>query len=187
MEALQVKNTRNLPIYLVFQDEARFGRMSDPVRCWAPAPYRPVVSAALVREYRYVFGSVCPKTGHLDYMLADNMKTENMSAFLRQVSRAHPNHFVVMVVDGASSHKAKSLKIPANVSLIVLPPYSPELNPAERIWNLIRKQYFGNRYFDSLDEAMEHLEYALAEIKSDRKSLSSLTCWPWITKILNAN
>jgi transposase len=109
------------------------------------------------------------------------MKTEKMSAFLRQVSRVHPNRFVIMVVDGASSHKAKSLKIPANVALILLPPYSPELNPAERIWNLIRKQYFGNRYFETLGEAMERVECALAEIKSDRKALSSLTCWPWIT------
>ena len=131
------------------QDEDLFGRMSDPVRCWAPAPCRPAASAALVREYRHVFGSVCPKTGHLDYMSADNMKTDNMSAFLRRASRARPNHFAAMAVDGASSHKAKSLKMPANASLIVLPPCSPELNPAERIWNMIRKQYFGNRCFDS--------------------------------------
>jgi hypothetical protein len=82
-EAQQNWNHRDLPLYLTFQDEARFGRMSDPRACWAPAPYRPIVKLALVREYRYIFGSVSPKTGCVDYMIADNMKTENMSLFLK--------------------------------------------------------------------------------------------------------
>jgi hypothetical protein len=84
-----VKRTKgDLPIYLTFQDEARFGRLSDPRRCWAPAPVRPKICQSLVREFKYVFGSVCPATGQLDYMIADNMKTENMSRFLKQVSKA---------------------------------------------------------------------------------------------------
>ncbi|MDR3154535.1 MAG: transposase [Deltaproteobacteria bacterium] len=128
------KNKNNLPVDLMFQDEARFGRMSDPKSCWCPAPYRPIVPTALVREYRYVNGAACPKTGRFDYMTCDDMKTANMSKFLKQVSRSHRNRFVVMVVDGASSHKAKNLSIPKNIELIILPPYSPELNPQEQVW-----------------------------------------------------
>ncbi|MDR2367035.1 MAG: transposase [Deltaproteobacteria bacterium] len=75
-------------------------------------------------------------------MIASDMRTANMSLFLRQVSRAHPNRFVIMVLDGASTHKSKDLVVPSNVSLIILPPYSPELNPTERVWNQLRKKIF---------------------------------------------
>jgi transposase len=83
-------------------------------------------------------------------MIADNMKTENMSLFLGQVSKAHPKEFIIMVVDGASTHKAKALKIPDNVALILLPPYSPELNPEEQVWRRIRRDYVANNYFETL-------------------------------------
>jgi hypothetical protein len=127
-----LKNEGNLPLRLMFQDEARFGRMSDPRSCWAPAPYRPVVNLALVREFRYEYAAVSPWDGSLDFMTAEKMNTENMSRFLDQVSKAHMNQFIVMVVDGASSHRSKDLEIPKNVSFIRLPPYSPDLNPAEK-------------------------------------------------------
>jgi hypothetical protein len=147
MDKALIKNERELPVYLMFQDEALIGKMSEPRRCWAPALYRPMVDLALVRQYNYVFGDVCPATCHLDYMKAEDMKTQNMTRFLKQVSRAHTNKFVIMVVDGASTHKSQSLIIPSNVSVIIFPPYSPELNPAERIWNILRRDYFANRYF----------------------------------------
>jgi hypothetical protein len=127
-----LKNEDKLPLRLMFQDEARFGRISDPRSCWAPAPHRPVVNLALVREFRYEYAAVSPWDGCLDFMTAEKMNTGNMSRFLGQVSEAHKDEFIVMVVDGASSHKSKELEIPKNVLLIRLPPYSPELNPAEQ-------------------------------------------------------
>jgi hypothetical protein len=92
---------KKLPILLTFQDEARFGRLSDPRACWAPSPCRPKVQSALIRKYEYVFRTVPPQTGQLDLMVAPSMKTENMSKFLKQVSRGHKDNFVIMVVDGA--------------------------------------------------------------------------------------
>jgi transposase len=184
MEEAALKNTSNLPTMLMFQDEARFGRMSDPKACWAPAPLRPVVKLALVREYQYIFGATAPQEGRMDYMVAPNMKTENMTRFLRQVSRAHKDKFVIMVVDGASSHKAKALVIPDNVALILLPPYSPELNPQERVWSVVRKG-MANRYFETLDEAIAAAKSVLRHLKRNKKSVINLTCWPWISLILN--
>ena len=70
----------------------------------------------------------------VDWMLAEKMKTETFSSFLAQVSEAHPNDFLVMIVDGASSHVSKELKIPENIRLHRLPPYSPELNSTELLW-----------------------------------------------------
>jgi transposase len=185
MEKVSIeKNIKNLPVLLMFQDEARFGRMSDPRACWAPSPYRPLVTQALIREYKYEYAAIAPHTGRLDYMLADKMNTESMNKFLRQVSHSHWNKFIIMIVDGSSTHKSLSLKIPVNIGLIILPPYSPELNPTERIWNIIRRDCLANKYFKSLEEAMAQVKLGLAELQADRKALKSLSNWPWISGIL---
>lgn len=94
----------------MFQDEARFGRMSDPRACWAPTPHRPVGSFALVREFTYEYAAVSPWDGDIDHITREKINTESMSCFLKQVSKAHPDEFHVMIVDGASSHKGKNLK-----------------------------------------------------------------------------
>lgn len=179
-----MKNEKQLPVRLMFQDEARFGRMSDPRSCWAPAPHRPVVNLALIREFRYEYAAVSPWDGCLDFLTTEKMNTENMSRFLDQVSRKYQNEFVVMVVDGASSHRSKDLVVPENIALTRLPPYSPELNPAEQIWNILRRRYFANRVFDSLDAATAHAELGLAEMAANKLAIRSLTNWPWISDIL---
>jgi len=84
------------------------------------------------------------------------------------------------------SREEKELKAPENISLVFLPSYSPELNPAEQIWNVLRRDYFANRVFDSLDATTLQAENGLACMASDRKALKSLTDWPWISAILNA-
>ena len=184
MAAACLKNENRLPVRLMFQDEARFGRMSDPRSCWAPAPHRPVVDLALIREFRYEYAAVSPWDGCLDFMTTEKMNTENMTLFLSQVSEAHKKEFIVMVLDGASSHRSKDLVIPENVALVRLPPYSPELNPAEQIWNVLRRNYFANRVFDSLDAATAQAELGLAEMAANKKAIRSLTNWPWISAIL---
>lgn len=181
-----LQNQEERPLRLIFQDEARFGRMSDPRACWAPAPKRPVVGLALVREFKYEYAAVSPCRGDLDYMTSEKMNTENMSRFLKQVSAAHEQDFIVMVLDGASSHKGKKLQVPENVALVFLPSYSPELNPAEQIWNVLRRDYFANKVFDSLDAAILQAEKGLANMASNGGVLKRLTNWPWINAILKA-
>lgn len=171
----------------MFQDEARFGRMSDPRACWAPAPQRPTVSLALIREFRYEYCAVSPWDGALDYITSEKMNTESMTRFLSHVGNAHSDEFIVMVLDGASSHKSKDLQVPDNVALVRLPPYSPELNPAEQIWNVLRQNYFANRVFDSLNAATLQAEKGLTEMAANKVAMKSLTNWPWISVIMNAN
>ena len=139
---------------------------------------------ALVREFRYEYAAVSPWDGCLDFMTAEKMNTDNMSRFILQVSEAHRDEFIVMVVDGASSHRSKELNVPENVSLIRLPPYSPELNPAGQIWNVLRRDYFANRVFDSLNAATEQAELGLAEMATNKLAIRQLTNWPWISAIL---
>lgn len=181
------KNTDRLPVRLMFQDEARFGRMSDPRKCWAPAPCRPVVGLALVREFVYEYAAVSPGDGSLDHWTTSAMNTDHMSQFLTQVRNAHPGEFIIMVLDGSGSHKGKMLQIPENVGLILLPPYSPELNPVELIWNELRRKEFANRVFDSLDAVVHQLETGLVTMAANKVAMKSLTCWPWINDTMKAN
>ena len=116
--------------------------MVRPRRCWAPTPLRPVISNGYERQFVYVYGAVSPLQGQLDWRLCREMNTTRMGEFLTQVSQAHPTDLIVMVLDGASSHKAKDLVIPENIRLLALPPYAPELNPQEHVWtNCGRKNF----------------------------------------------
>ena len=173
---------------LMFQDEARFGRMVRIRRCWSPAPARPVVPNGYEREFVYVYGAVSPMEGEMDWMICREMNTDRMSNFLAQVSEAHPNDFILMVVDGASSHKSKELHRPENIRLVALPPYAPELNPQEHVWEELREKEFPNRVFNELSAVVRQLEHGLPKLSADHAGLHSLTAWPWIVSLnLNAN
>jgi len=172
----------------MFQDEARFGRMVRIRRCWAPAPIRPVVNNGYEREFTYVYGVVSPMEGELDWMLTPKMNTEYMSEFLAQVSAAHPDEFMLMVVDGASSHVAKALVIPENIRLYRLPPYAPELNPQEHLWDELREKEFPNRVFENMAGVASQLQEGLPRLATDRERIKSICAWPWIVDLnLNAN
>ena len=171
-------------IRLMFQDEARFGRMVRPKCCWAPAPLRPTVSNGYEREFVYVYGAVSPQEGNLDWFICREMNTVRMSEFLAKVSSAHPQEFIVMIVDGASSHKSKDLVVPENIRLLRLPPYAPELNPQEHIWDEIREKQFPNRVFDCLDAVIRQLEHGLPTLAASSSRLRGLTNWPWINSII---
>lgn len=171
----------------MFQDEARFGRMVRIRRCWAPAPARPVVDNGYEREFTYVYGAVSPVEGELDWLLCPKMNTVQMGVFLAQVSAAHPDEFILMVVDGASSHVAKDLVLPENIRLYRLPPYAPELNPQEHLWDELREKEFPNRVFGDMAGVVRQLESGLTRLAADSECLKSICAWPWIISLnLNA-
>ena len=172
----------------MFQDEARFGRMVRIRRCWAPSPLRPVVDNGYEREFVYVYGAVSPHRGELDWMICPKMNTEHMGKFLAQIHSAHPNEFIVMVVDGASSHVSKELVIPENIRLLRLPAYAPELNPQEHIWDELREKEFPNRVFADLASVTKQLGEGLPRLAADTEKLRGITAWPWIISLnLKAN
>jgi hypothetical protein len=168
------------PLKVMFQDEARFGRMSDPRSCWAPAPMRPKVALALVREYVYAYAAVSPIEGSLDWMIAERMNTEMMNQFLDMIEDHYPKEHIAMVLDGASSHRSKDLKFRDHVSLIRLPPYSPELNPAELLWDELREKEFANKVFASLPAVVSQLAYGMNALQANQDAVKSLSAWSWI-------
>lgn len=181
--ALNQVDLRGRSVRLMFQDEARFGRMARPRRCWAPLPWRPVMLNGYERQFVYVYGAVSPLQGHLDWMLCGEMNAVRMGEFLGQVSRAYPDEFIAMVVDGASSHKAKDLGVPENIRLVPLPAYAPELNPQEHVWDELREKEFPNRVFNHLDAVIAQLRTGLPRLAEDHDRVRSLTAWPWIVSL----
>jgi len=167
-------------VRLMFQDEARFGRMVRIRRCWSPAPLRPVVDNGYERQFQYVYGAVSPLEGELDWMICPVMNTEQMGKFLAQVSAAHAHDFIVMVVDGTSSHVAKALTVPENIRLHRLPGYSPELNPQEHVWDEIREKEFPDRVFSDMAGVVRTLEAGLPRLASDQARVRSICAWPWM-------
>jgi len=172
----------------MFQDEGRFGLLGTPRRCWAPHGTRPVVGARLERKYIYAFSAVSPHDGVLDSLVLPWVNAETMSLFLDEVAQRHREEFIVMVMDQAGWHIAGDLIVPANMRLVFLPPYSPELNPAEHLWKSLREECFANHVFANLDAVESALTKGLVALEADPIRTGSMTGFEWITSIsLNAN
>lgn len=174
---------RGTPVKLLFQDEARFGRISDTRRCWTPMKKRPVVGQQVIREYLYAVAAVNPLEGEIVPLVMPWVDAEVMSIFLSHTSENFPEAFCLMFLDGAGWHKAKELKIPNNIKLLPLPPYSPELNPIEHVWDFLRENAFGNKNFNSLDEVEDTLCSALQYLIQHPSVVKSLTCFSWINPL----
>ncbi len=164
----------------MLQDEGRFGRISTPQRCWAPRGIRPCVPCQIVREYTYAYVAVSPHDGTMDSLILPVVNEQAMSIFLREVSSRHPDEFILMVMDGAGWHTAKALSVPKNMALIFLPPYSPELNPVEHVWEHIRKDGFRNKAFNSIEAVEDQLMQSLESLEKDSASVASMTGFPWL-------
>ena len=158
----------------MFQDEARFGRINDVRRCWAPKPIRPLCPALLTHEYTYTYAAVEAKSGELDSLILPHVNTACMPLFLDEVGARHPNDKMVRVLDGAGGHASGSLKPPQNMRLLSLTPYAPELNPVEHVWDELREKHFQNLVFDSLDALEDPLEMALHAFETNAPMVQSI-------------
>jgi len=167
----------------MFQDEGRFGLLGTPRRCWAPHSVRPVVGARLERKYIYAFSAVSPHDSVMDSLVLPWVNAETMSLFLAEVAQRHADEFIVMVMAQAGWHLAGELAVPTNMRLIYLPPYSPELNPAEHLWAAVCEGSFANHVFADLDAIEAALTKGLVALESDPARTRSMTGFGWITSI----
>lgn len=176
------------PLRLMYQDEARFGRISDTRYCWCKKPLRPLVKAMLSHQYVYAYGAVSPLDGRFDSLILPEVNAQWMQVFLTEIANRYPSENILMVMDGAGWHKSKHFVVPANLRLVFLPPYSPELNPQEHIWDELREKYFHNKTFETLDLLEDHLMIGLKELEDQQENVKSITCWDYIIKaVLNEN
>ncbi|MDB4949141.1 MAG: transposase [Gemmatimonadetes bacterium] len=128
------------PVRCFFQDETRLGLHESTTRRRITARGVKPIQLMLPRyEYLWFYGAVEPASGDSFFLELPALDTVCFQAFLDEFSRAFPDTLNVLVLDGAGAHVARALVIPDNVLLARLPPYSPELNPIERVWLDIRK------------------------------------------------
>jgi len=154
---IEKQSRQERQVRLMFQDEARFGRINSPRRCWAPKGIRPDVPAQFVREYIYAYAAVSPHDGVMDSLILPEVNAQAMSIFLAEVASRHPDEFILMVMDQAAWHRAADLVVPENIKLEWQPPYSPQCNPVENLWDEIREKWFPNLVFKSLDDVEDKL------------------------------
>lgn len=133
-------------------------------------------------------GPLGPHEGTLDWMIADAMNAGLTGMFLRQAGEAHLIQEVVMVLDGASPHRASGLVVPDKLQLVCLPPCSPELNPTEILWHELREKFCANRAFDTLDAVIDQVKKGLERFSMNPESVSRLSGGSWIVNsiLLNA-
>ena len=161
----------------MFQDEAGFGRINKPKRCWCPAGIRPSVPCHHIREYRYLYGAVSPADGELFSLVLPYTNTICMNVFLKELSNAYPDDYVPLVVDNAAWHSSGALEIPENIHLYLLLPYTPELNPIEMLWDEIREMGFRNEVFASLEKVVDRL--CVRFLISNAARVASITHRTW--------
>jgi transposase len=108
-----------------------------------------------------VLAATCAATGQAEGLIAPRLDTEIVNLFLAQLSRAlAPDVQAVLVWDGAGYHRANALVCPANITLVPLPPYSPELNPVENLWHYLRSRHWSNRKYAAVDDLYDAAQTA---------------------------
>jgi transposase len=137
---------------LWFQDEARIGQKNKITRRWAKRGTRPRAAHDQRTRWAYIFGAICPARGKGAGLVMPYCDTPAMEAHLEEISRAvDPGAHAVLILDQAGWHTSPKLDIPDNITLLPLPPRSPELNPVENIWQFIRDNWLSNRVFTSYE------------------------------------
>ena len=184
-KAKKCSRVEKLPLRVMFQDEARFGRMSDPSRCWAPPGVRPRVGYQLVREFTHACGAVSPPDGVGDFLILPYMTADVMNLFPAEVARRHAREFISMLYDGAPCHSPTALAIPENMMVRKLPAYCPELNPTEHIRDEIREKFFPNLVLEIMDAVEEQLMKALLFLEKHPATVQSITGFKWIVNALS--
>ena len=136
-----------------FEDEARFGQQGTLTHVWAPRGSRPAAPKQVGYSNLQVLTAVCPQTGRAEGLVAEKLDAGMTQLFLDQLAATIPRGtHVVLVWDGAGWHTASAVVPPGNVTLVRLPPYSPELNPVERLWHYIREHHWSNRVYAGIQE-----------------------------------
>lgn len=151
---------------MYFEDESRFGLFTRNGKSLTAKGIKPICPFHQVFQTLYLFGAFSPINGDKFVLELPNCDSSNFQIFLNEFSKQNPNEFKVIVLDNGAFHKSKSLMIPENIGLIFLPPYSPELNPAENIWAFFKRKYT-NKFHKSLDEVSNFISDTILSLTSE--------------------
>lgn len=136
-------------------------------------------------KWTYLYAAVEPTTGESFCLYLPGMDDRCLKIFFDQLSKAYPDYHLLIVLDGAPSHRSEQITHPENISLIMLPPYSPELDPAERWFQEFRRK-LSNRTFESVALMQEALTHTLTSYWEDPALLKRLTGYSWWLEAVEA-
>ena len=170
------------PIEIWFQDEARVGQKNGLVYQWARKGTRPRQPKDQRYASCYIFGAVCPARDVGAALVMPYADTEAMQRHLDEIAQnIRPKAHAVILMDGAGWHKAGDLKIPKNMSLMFIPPYSPELNPVENVWQFLRQTYLSNQVFEDYDKIVDACCKAWNNLINEAGRITSIASRKWAT------
>lgn len=165
------------------EDESRFGLMPITRRRITAKGVKPIQGVQQVFESYYIYGAVEPLTGESFFLEMPRLDSDCFQVFLNEFCSGCSDRFIIMLLDNGSIHKAKKLVIGDNVGFLFLPPYSPELNPIERLWQDIK-----GRIGFWLYETLEGLKERVAELLNGYRpsTIASLTGYRYFIGAVNA-
>jgi transposase len=172
-------------VRVFFMDEARFGQQGTTTRMWAPRGSRPTAVKQTRYEWVYLYAAVEPATGASVALQAPHVNTATMNVFLKMMSKElGPNDHAILIMDQAGWHKSRGLQLPENITALLPPPYSPELNPVERLWASLRGHYLSNRVFDNYQHLLDAGAEAWQQLPTE--TLRSVCACPYLSHEIHA-
>ena len=168
----------------MFYDESRFGLITDISRKWTIRGVKLIIPYQQKYEYFYLYQSTDIKTDENFSMFMSGLDTEFLNVYLEKLSERFKDEKIVLIMDNAPFHKSKKLKIPKNIKIYFIPPYSPELNPQERRFEDIKK-FLKNKIFKSLEELQEKITNILFDYTKDK--IKFLVSYSYLQKIIYDN
>jgi hypothetical protein len=170
-------------VRVFFMDEARFGQQGTTTRVWARRGSRPTALKQTRYEWLHLYAAVEPTTGDSVALQAPHVNTGVMNVYLGMLSEhLGQGEVMVLIMDQAGWHKCRRLKVPDNIYVLYLPPYSPELNPVERLWAYLRSHYLANRAYDDYQHLLDAGSEAWQELTPE--VLRSVCACPYLTPVI---
>lgn len=108
-----------------------------------------------------------------------------MRCFLKRLPSRYPQEHIALILDGAASHRSESVDVPEDITLIGLPPYSPQLNPIENLWKVMRERFFPNLDFDCMNRLEQNLCDALNHLETNPQVIQLVTGYKWFTDMVS--
>jgi hypothetical protein len=168
------------PVEIWFTDEARVGQQGTLTRVWAKRGSRPRAPRDRRFEWAYLFGAICPERGTGAAIIMPEVNVAAMNEHLAEISRrVSVGAIALLVLDGAGWHSSPRAKVPANIVLLPLPPYAPELNPMENVWEFMRGNFLSHRVWDGYDAILEACCDAWNNLMQMTERIASLTRRTW--------
>lgn len=167
---------------LYFSDEMRYGLISNFRRSWSRVGERTIIDSQQSYENRYLFSAVSPLSGKSFHLTSiDVFDSEAAHTFLLELKKEHPDTTVIVVWDRAPCHRPKVHREIPGLIVLFLPPYSPELNPAERFFEELRKST-ADQIFTTIEEQEKTIEEKLNTLADDTEAMKQLTGYEWIRR-----